>query len=135
MVASALAHKHEARIVNIPLSGDTQSAYAIYDGTQLANLAIINLRAFNQSSEYRPSREYSFKVPGDYKYNRARMERLIAPGSDALKNVTFAGVSYDYDLSQGRPVVVDDGSEVVVIQDGVVNVTVPDASAVLVSFS
>lgn len=133
MVASALAHKYEARILPIPMDGDTQSAYAIYDGDRLANLAIVNLRAFNQTSAYRPSREYQFKVPPAYR--RARVERLTAPGSDALTNVTFAGVSYDFELARGRPVVLDGREEVVVMRDGVLNVTVPDASAVLVELS
>lgn len=133
MVASALAHKHEARLLPIPMGGDTQSAYAIYDGDKLANLAIIDLQAFNQASSHRPSREYQFKVPPAYR--RARVERLMAPGSDALTNVTFAGVSYDFDLARGRPVVLDGREEVVAVRDGVLNMTVPYASAVLVSLS
>lgn len=129
MVASALAHKHEARIVPIPMDGDTQSAYAIYDGDKLANLAVVDRHAFNQTSSHRPSREYQFKLPPAYR--RARVERLMVPGRDALTNVTFAGVSCDFDLARGRPVVLDGREEVVAVRDGVLNMTVPDASAVL----
>lgn len=134
MVASALGQQQNARIVNIPLSRDTESAYAIYNGNRLSKLAVVNLQAFNQtSSGSRPSRQYQFEVPAQY--SQARFERLIAPGSDALKEVTFAGTSYDYDLKQGRPVVVDPKDEVERIDNGVLFVDVPDASAVLVSLS
>lgn len=133
MVASALGTMQDARVVNIPLTEDTESAYAIYNGDLLARLALVNLRAFNQtSSGDRPSREYRFDVSG---YSQARFERLIAPGSDATEAVTFAGVSYDHDLKLGKPVVVDAEEEHVWIRNGVLCVDVPDASAVVVSLS
>lgn len=42
----------------------------------------------------------------------------MAPGGDALTNVIFAGVSYDFDLVRGRPVVLDGREEVVAVRDG-----------------
>lgn len=133
MVAAVLGQHQHARIVNIPLFEDTESAYAIYNGDQLSKLAIVNLRAFNLTSSTRPSKQYQFEVPGSY--SQGKVERLMAPGSDSLKEVTFAGISYDYDQKKGRPVVVDPKKEIMSIENGVLSVDVPDASAVLVSLS
>jgi hypothetical protein len=132
MVAASLGHSESPRIVNIPLHEDTEAAYGIYDGDKLSKLVVVNLNAFNQStSTGRPSRKYEFKVPGHYR--QATVERLMAPGSDALTNITFGGVSYDYDLKQGRPFTVDWKKERAEIQGAMIQVDVPDSSAVLLS--
>lgn len=77
--------------------------------------------------------EYKFCVPF---HNRtiAKVERLIAPASDATDRVTFGGVSYDHDLAKGWPVVVGPREETVLIKDGVLVVSIPDL-AVVVSLS
>lgn len=135
MVASALGYSNNARIVNIPLDTETESAYAIYNGDRLSKLAIVNMQAFNQTSTgARPSKEYNFRVP-DRSRTSAKVERLIAPGSDATDGVTFGGVSYDHDLGKGRPVVVGRREEAVFIKNGVLSVGVPDSSAVVVSLT
>lgn len=133
MVASALGCSGEARIVNMPLTEDTESAYAIYDGDELAKLAVLNLQTFEQDTDTRPSRSYSFEVPEGF--TSAKVERLTAPGSDALDEVTFGGISYDYDLEQGKPVVVDSQNETITIQGGVLDITVSDSSAVLLTLN
>lgn len=132
MVAASLGRSENNRIVNIPLKEDTESAYGIYDGDRLSKLVVVNLNAFNQSTTTgRPSRKYEFKIPGHYQ--RATVERLIAPGSDALTNITFGGVSYDYDLKQGRPVTLDQKEERADIHGNMLQIDVPDSSAVLLS--
>ncbi|KAJ5939579.1 hypothetical protein N7466_002713 [Penicillium verhagenii] len=132
MVATAIGHSDNSRIVNIPLQNDTEAAYGIYEGDQLSKLVVVNLNAFNQSTTAdRPSRDYEFKIPSHHQ--QATLKRLIAPGSDALTNITFGGVSYDYDLKQGRPVTMDSHEEIVKIHDSVLRIAVPDASAILLS--
>lgn len=132
MVASALGRTRNARVVNIPLDKETESAYGIYDGDRLSRLAIVNMQAFNQTSTgIRPRKEYTFEVPGHHR--NAKVERLIAPGSDATNQVTFAGMSYDHDLAKGQPVVVGPKAEPVMIEDGVLRIDVPDSSAVVVT--
>lgn len=132
MVASAIGHIEDARIVNIPLSEDTEAAYAIYDGNKLSKLVVVNMRAHNATTTgSRPSREYTFKVAGNY---HAKVQRLIAPGSDSLDGVTFGGVSYDYSRRGGLPVVLDHQQETLRAKSGGLSVNVPDSSAVLVSF-
>ena len=130
MVAKALGQSDDNKIVNIPLDGDLEAAYGLYDGGKLSKLVVLNLNAFNQSTTAaRPSRHYGFRVPG----HRAKVERLIAPGSDSVSNVTFAGISYDYDLGRGKPVTVDSSEEIAFVQGGVLNVQIPDSSAALLT--
>lgn len=133
MVASALGRSEDTRIVNIPLLEDTESAYAIYHGDELTKLVVLNMQAFNQTcgDSSRPTREYKFQVPGNAR--RAKVERLIAPGSDSTDHVTFSGVSYDYDLKEGQPVNVDPATEIRRIRNGVLGIDLPDSSAVLLT--
>lgn len=136
MIASAIGFSDNARVVNIPLRRDTESAYAIYDrdniNNNLTKLVVTNLQEFNNTMDsVRPTRSYSFRVPEQY--TQAQVDRLTAPGSDMQSNITFGGVSYDYDLKQGRPVVVDPKEEFIPVQHGVLTVTLPDSSAVLLS--
>lgn len=134
MVASAIGNSQDARIVNIPLEEDTEAAYGIYHGEDLTKLVVLNLQAYNQTvSRNRPSREYEFKVPNHVK--KAKIERLSAPGSDSVESVTFGGVSFDYDLLEGRPVVVDENEESASIDRGVLRISVADSSAVLLTLS
>lgn len=132
MVASAIGSSDDVRVVNTPLRRDTESAYAIYDGDELTKLAVTNLQEFNHTmNSTRPTRSYSFRVP--WQYTQAKADRLTAPGSDLQNKITFGGVSYDYNLKQGRPVVVDSKEEIISVQNGVLTVTLPDSSAVLLS--
>ncbi|KAJ5653850.1 hypothetical protein N7490_000853 [Penicillium lividum] len=132
MVASAIGHSKDTRVVNIPLSEDTESAYAIYDGDKLSKIAVVNMRAYNATNTgSRPNREYKFKAAGNH---HAKVERLTAPGSDSLENVTFGGVSYDYFRKSGMPFVIDKIEEDLSVESGILTVDVPDSSAVLVSF-
>ncbi|KAJ5370389.1 uncharacterized protein N7496_006481 [Penicillium cataractarum] len=134
MVASAIGDAKDARIVNIPLAEDTEAAYGIYQGEGLSKLVVLNLQAYNQTaSRSRPSREYEFKVPNHVK--KAKIERLSAPGSDSVESVTFGGVSFDYDLLEGRPVVVEEKEDVATIGRGVLRISVADSSAVLLTLS
>lgn len=133
MVAAALGHSDDVRVANIRLPTDLESAYAVYDGDNLSKLIIVNLQAYNSTSSSRPGKEYKFQVKEPAW--RAKVDRLMAPGSDSLGNVTFGGISYDYQARLGEPDVVDRSVEMVGVEDGVVTVYVPDASAALVSLS
>jgi hypothetical protein len=116
--------------VNIPLGEDTNSAYAIYDGKRLTKLAVMNLRAFNQTrAGTRPNSAYSFHVPA--RHRSAKVERLIGPGSDVLVNINFREDFLYYALCRGMPVSVHALEEVARVRDGVLTVEVPESSAVL----
>lgn len=140
MVAKALGSSRDTRIKNIPLAGDTNAAYAVFDADRLVRLVVLNMQAFNATSAGgRPKRGYRFQVPGSDSDGgagalRASVERLTAAGSDAETGITLGGVSYDYNRQQGKPVVVDDREEMVVVEDGVLAVEVEDSSAALLTF-
>lgn len=120
-------------MVNIPMKEDTEAAYGIYDGKKLSKIVAVNLQAFNETTSDRPSRQYQFQVPEQHR--RVKIERMIAPGSDSTENITFAGISYDYDLKHGKPVTVDAKKEIVEVRDGMVSIDIPDSSAVLLSLT
>lgn len=134
MVAAALGHSENARVVNIPLKSDTEAAYGIYDGNNLAKILVLNLKAFSETTTgSRPVRKYHFRVPKQHRH--VKVERMIAPGSDSTHNVTFGGISYDYDLNHGKPVTVNPKKETIKARDGIVSIDVQDSSAVLLSWS
>ena len=61
----------------------------------------------------------------------------MANGSDAITGVTFDGYSYNYDLEEGKPVVLHNvtrGQTVAVGGDGMMRLSVPRRSAAIVSF-
>lgn len=57
----------------------------------------------------------------------------MGPGADARSNLTFGGVSYDFELGGGKPVTVDvmGLKERVSVNDGLVKVDVPASSGVV----
>lgn len=128
MIAHALGNSNNTRLANLPLQDDAESAYAIYRNNTLSRLVALNLEAYSSNSTApRPSKEYVFRVPGGY--TTANVLRFMGPGADARENLTFGGVSYDYGLGGGRPVVVEGARrERVSVKDGMVRVEVSASS-------
>lgn len=137
MTASALANITDPRIVPILLTYDSESAYGIYSGNELAKIVVVNMRAFFSNSgdeDGRPEHYYRFDVSGGNP-RKTRVERLVAAGAESTGNVTFGGVSYDCNAGGlGRPVQVARAGEMLDVEDGVVGVHVQDSSAVLLTF-
>jgi len=85
----------------------------------------------------RGSLNYTFTLPEGCggSSDQVKVARLMGNGSDAVSGITFAGVSYNYELAGGTPVVLKNvtGLEVVGIQQGgkVGIIQVPDSSAVV----
>ncbi|PVH67679.1 glycoside hydrolase family 79 protein [Cadophora sp. DSE1049] len=138
-VAAALGNitKSSIRVQNIPLKAETEAAYAIYAEDKLERLMVINLNQYNYSIPNpapRPEIAYNFTLPASCAGSGV-VQRLIANGSDAITGITFNGISYNYELDEGKPkamlnVTRDD--TVWVGQDGGVQVWVPWSSAALV---
>ncbi|KAF2769923.1 hypothetical protein EJ03DRAFT_292377 [Teratosphaeria nubilosa] len=131
-------------IVNLPLPSEQESAYAAYVGGELARLIIVNLQGYNASdynSEYinnyaRPVEQYTFQLPSSV-VGSVNLRRLMANGSDAITGVTFDGYSYNYELGNGLPVLLQNvtrGETAHVGQNGMLKVGVPRSSAVIVDF-
>lgn len=137
--ADFVAHEQgeELRIVELNLTeagqSEVEAGYAAFVDGKVQKLAVMNLRQWNATdNQQRPEQRYEFVVPQGVK--QAQVKRLIADGSDAYSGVTYGGMSYNLELDEGRPVRlhnVTDVEEVTVGQDGVLAITVPDASAVV----
>ena len=141
MVATFLGDLRNGNVsvANIDL-GDTtyESAYAAYVDGRLERVALVQMRAWNYTDaageEKRPKETFELQLPEDAGVKEVQVQRLSANGSDAVTGVTFAGVSYAYELDEGRPVKMDNvtaGGTVQVGEDGVVKVDVRWSEAVV----
>ena len=133
----------DTRVQNIPLKNvntATSVAYAIYAGSKLARLMIINLNQYNYTAaslSSRPYTTYNFTVAASCA-GVGVVQRLIANGSDATTGITFNGASYDYEIAKGKPKLVDHATKDEIVwvgQDGGVAVQVPDSSAALLQLT
>ncbi|RAH44126.1 glycosyl hydrolase family 79 C-terminal domain-containing protein [Aspergillus brunneoviolaceus CBS 621.78] len=148
MVAAMLhggegGEKDDVQIANLPLKRDTEAAYAAYVNGGLARIAVINLVEFNYTgstttgSSQRPNASYVFQVPSSAAGTTVSVQRLIANGSDAITGITWDGLSYNYELNNGKPVRLANitaGETVSVSRDGTVSIEVPYSSAALLTW-
>ncbi|KAL6894855.1 hypothetical protein GGI43DRAFT_424697 [Trichoderma evansii] len=111
MVSKFIGSNPNTRISNIDLNSDFYSAYAAYEDGQLARVVLLNLHEWNPPSnsqaeaeaEAAPSTTFTLGTGrGGIKY--ATVELMTAPGALSETNITVAGISYDYDLAEGKPV-------------------------------
>jgi hypothetical protein len=134
MVAATVGLLPDRSIAYLDLgNGDERtSAYTIYSGSNLVRVVILNMIEYlSTSSTARPKSTFSLSVPAGVK--GALVERLTAPGADALSGVTFGGFSYDYSRAEGKPVLVDATAalEEVSAKNGVLSVTLQDSEGVV----
>ena len=147
--------KENLQVTEIELDSDIDPvhnvAYASYVNGQLARIAVLQMNDYNSSTGTftqadgsvgtgaRPTQSFTFQIPGA-KYasggQKVKVQRLIAEGSDAVSGTTFGGVSYDYGLGRGKPVVVKsvtNGVQMVqVASGGMLQIEVPFSSAAIV---
>lgn len=136
--------ENRPQVVNLPLYGEFEAAYASFTHGKLAKIALINLQDYNTTAENeyqspyaRGSKSFAVRIPASCASGHVTLQRLIANGSDAVTGVTFDGYSYNYELDNGKPVLLHNvtcGEKVKVGRRDVVSVEVPDSSAVLLSF-
>jgi hypothetical protein len=116
---------------------EEQAAYVAFVGDVLQRLAVINLAQWNATeTEQRPTRQYEFQTSGGVK--EARVKRLIADGTDSYSGVTYGGFSYNLELDNGRPVRLNNVTDVEIVPigaDGRLVITVPDSSAAIVTLA
>jgi hypothetical protein len=132
------------QIVNIPLENELQAAYAAYVHGELTKVALINLHDYNTTADNnytsnypRGSQTFTLKVPSSCTSKTAIVQRLIANGSDAVTGVTFDGYSYNYELDNGKPVLLHNvtrGEKLRAGRGGVVSINVPWSSAAILTF-
>jgi hypothetical protein len=141
-VAKFLRSSNTTQINNIDLSSDYYSAYAAYESGTLSRVGILNLQAWDPPNSTdastdatdRPKTTFNLGPLKDYK--SATVELMTAPGATYDTNITVAGMSYDYDLAEGRGVRV--GKDIVATlhpgSDGSFSVDVEASQAVVVTF-
>ncbi|KAH8691375.1 hypothetical protein BGW36DRAFT_400670 [Talaromyces proteolyticus] len=137
-VAEMVRGGSNVQIMNLPLSNETEAAYAAYVNGQLTRFAVVNLVEYNYTDSdptaTRPSVSYSFQLPSGI--GSVSVQRLMANGSNSISGITWDGYSYNYELAGGKPVRLSNvtvGETARVDKDGVVNINVPYSSAVLLT--
>lgn len=129
----------QVRVVELDLTGEGQKSeveagYAALVEGRIQKLAIVNLRQWNATeNEQRPEQRYEFVLPEGV--TQGLVKRLVAGGTDSYSGVTYGGMSYNLELDDGRPVRLEnvtDVEDVPVGKDGRLVITVPDASAAIV---
>lgn len=122
------------QISNIDLGSDYYSAYAAYEGGKLARLAILNLHQYDPGVNGTQRPQTSFVLPNLPDFTAAKVEVLTAPGASSNSSITVAGLSYDYQLDQGRGVQVAATGTTIESRNGSFTVDVAASEAVIVSF-
>lgn len=143
-VAAFLGNIAEAApsVVNIPMASEQEAAYAAYVDGKIAKVIVVNMMAYNATDyneEYlsnytRPVVNYSLQLDSGMAGKTACLQRLSANGSDAISGVTFDGYSYNFELDEGKPVLLQNvtrGEQLKVDGNGVLSVKVPWSSAVI----
>jgi hypothetical protein len=132
-------------VINIPLPNELDAAYAAYEHDQLRSMIVINLNAYN-ATDYneefitgfpRPLQTYNFDLGSAAAGKAAYLHRLMANGSDAISGVTYDGYSYNHELEEGKPVLLQNvtrGETLRVNKHGKLTVEVPWSSAVVLKF-
>lgn len=129
------------RVMEIDLKNgglaEEEAVYAAFVDDALERLAIVNLGQWNATQEeQRPNVQYEFQTSGHAK--EARVKRLIADGTDSYSGVTYGGYSYNWELENGRPVRLDNVTDVEIVPigtDGRLVIKVPQASAAIITLA
>jgi hypothetical protein len=129
----------ELRVMELDLitgnAAEEQAAYVAFVDEVVERLAVVNLRQWNATeSEQRPEQQYEFQTFGGMK--EARVKRLIASGSDVYSGVTYGGFSYNWELNNGKPVRLNNVTDVEIVSigaDGRLVFKVPASSAAIVT--
>ena len=134
MVAAAVGSAANTSIAYLELGSDdgTLSAYRLYEDGELARIVVLNLVEYTTGSGTRPTKAVKLTVPTCV--TEARVERLTAAGADVKTNITLGGVSYDYGLDEGKPVIVNEtaSQEVVKVSTpGTLTVSLQDTEGVV----
>lgn len=119
-------------LINIPVD-EMNAAYAGYNKT-LKRVILINFNQYNASSwnqDYvndfpRPAKIFNLDLPCG-----GSIRRLIANGSDAITGITFDGYSYNWELDNGKAILLRNVTRGERFQGGIAKVTVPYSSAAI----
>lgn len=120
------------------LTSEKISAYAIYESSSLARIALINFNEWNGTTPYpRPRALFKIVLPGnDFGNSNVRTRTLTAPnGASADSDLTFGGVMWNYS-THGLPQAVKGVPGTVLVQrspeDGSIVVELGASEAMLI---
>ncbi|RMZ46452.1 hypothetical protein CA14_008247 [Aspergillus flavus] len=124
-------------VANIDLGQPHLSAYAAYEGANLARLAIINLELWDgrhESQEKRHSKQMLLHVPAGT--DSVTVKRLTSPAGGMARSsnqITWGGMQWTYE-NEGRGENVSTGAERLSVKDGTVHIAVNASEAAMVFF-
>ena len=133
-VATFLGNQPDVQVVSFARPSSTEAIYAAYSGGSLTSMAIINMNIWNSTdSGDRSSTDYVLQLPNAN--GTALVSRLHAAGADVTTGVTLGGVSFDYNVGQGKPVNVSgQPPEIVSGSNGTFTINVPFSEAAILTF-
>ncbi|KAI0476278.1 hypothetical protein GGR56DRAFT_462799 [Xylariaceae sp. FL0804] len=143
--ASCAARVAEAQIDGYPSGYDAVTkAYAVYQGSRLGSITVLNGMLANASQTDKASMTVSVTLPTALASETVYLSYLSAEGADSTSGATWNGLSYE-ESAHGTSTDVDDvGVELdtnkngdrtaVVGDDGTLTLTVRDTQAVVASF-
>jgi len=138
-VAAALGDlsKGSVRVANVPMQNEKYAGYAIFGDQVLKRMVLVNLNQYNYTdvaTKQRGNPSWKITVPKACA-GTGTVQRLMANGSNAITGISFNGMSYNYELDEGRPKVLSNATRDEVVKvgdDGGLSVNVPDSSAAVV---
>ncbi|KAE8313097.1 hypothetical protein BDV41DRAFT_588419 [Aspergillus transmontanensis] len=124
-------------VANIDLGQPHLSAYAAYEGANLARLAIINFELWDgrhEIQEKHHSKQMLLHVPAGT--DSVTVKRLTSPAgamAGSSNQITWGGMQWTYE-NEGRGKNVSTGAERLTIKDGTVHIAVNASEAAMVFF-
>lgn len=137
-IADFLGKSGKTNVVEMNLQSDVFTAYAAYEESTLARIALVNMRQWHESGgKQRGNHTFSVKVPGNAA--QVTVQELHADaGSEALgfdldpkQNITWAGYQWSYGVDNGKGHQVGSPGTNVQVRNGVATVEVLNTEAVI----
>lgn len=135
-IAQLIGAQCNTRVASIPMDNAPDeyagrlAAYAIYQDNGLSGIALINTHTKNISAPTNNTVDFSFTLPG-LAGQTLFLSHLTAAGTDATKNTTWNGLSFET-LPNAQPEVVNRTLQTIQVdQGGTAHITVRDGSALV----
>ena len=124
----------DVRVVEIPIQQQGNAnvvAYASFQDEDLASVAILNLDFWAPAVDAGPRPQTTFTLKGiPQTADTVQVRRLTGPGGLDLEGVTWGGEGWSWQ-NNGMPVQTGNGTEILQVQGGSVDVTVAATEAVV----
>ncbi|KAE8371340.1 hypothetical protein BDV26DRAFT_276305 [Aspergillus bertholletiae] len=135
--AEFLGSKGNVTVANIDLGVPHTSAYAAYEGTHLARLAIVNLELWDghqESQQERHTRQILLHIPTGT--DSVSVKKLTSPAGGMARSsdqITWGGMQWTYN-NEGRGEMVGSGAERLTVKNDTVQLSINASEATMVFF-